>query len=318
MSEQENIIKAEEEQKEPTNVKISPDLFQEIISLKEKNIYLFSESFEQKFPEILSYLLEKGDEYPSANKIQILIYLQNLLKKIDFYAGILSKKKSINENMTLFEVIINQFITSGKDQDYIKELKNTFILLLSKISFERKTYKYIFSFLINHLNNTSKEKLNSENVSQILELLNIYYSNIPQIKEKNEFIYFNDVSNSDNYLIKIKNKDNVNKKKILNLEDSLNILLFIKLLPNEIIKKEQPNHIMGLLQLNFFDQGKNISFDIDNDYNLIMNNSSKDKIIKLEGNKFINILFRFNLKDTFKIDIYVNAKKIELKMRHKK
>ena len=313
MTEQENIIKSEEEQKEPTNVKISPDLFQEIISLKEKNIYLFSESFEQKFPEILSYLLEKGDEYPSANKIQILLYLQNLLKKIDFSAGILSKKKSINEQMTLFEVIINQFITSGKDQDYIKELKNTFILLLSKISFERKTYKYIFSFLINHLNNTSKEELDSENVSQILELLNIYYSNIPQIKGKNECIYFNDVSNSDNYLIKIKNKDNVNKKKILNLEDSLNILLFIKLLPNEIIKKEQPNHIMGLLQLNFFDQGKNISFDIDNDYNLIMNNSSKDKIIKLEGNKFINILFRFNLKDTFKIDIYVNAKKIEFK-----
>ena len=313
MTEQENIIKSEEEQKEPTNVKISPDLFQEIISLKEKNIYLFSESFEQKFPEILSYFLEKGDEYPSANKIQILLYLQNLLKKIDFSAGILSKKKSINENMTLFEVIINQFITSGKDQDYIKELKNTFILLLRKISFERKTYKYIFSFLIDHLNNTSKEELDSENVSQILELLNIYYSNIPQIKEKNECIYFNDVSNSDNYLIKIKNKDNVNKKKILNLEDSLNILLFIKLLPNEIIKKEQPNHIMGLLQLNFFDQGKNISFDIDNDYNLIMNNSSKDKIIKLEGNKFINILFRFNLKDTFKIDIYVNAKKIEFK-----
>ena len=139
MTEQENIIKSEEEQKEPTNVKISPGLFQEIISLKEKNIYLFSESFEQKFPEILSYLLEKGDEYPSANKIQILLYLQNLLKKIDFSAGILSKKKSINENMTLFEVIINQFITSGKDQDYIKELKNTFILLLSKISFERKT-----------------------------------------------------------------------------------------------------------------------------------------------------------------------------------
>ena len=313
MSEQENIIKAEEEQKEPTNVKISPDLFQEIISLKEKNIYLLSESFEKKFPEMLSYLLEKGDEYPSANKIQILLYLQNLVKKIDFYAGIFSKKKSINENMTLFEVIINQFITSGKDQDYIKELKNTFILLLSKISFDRKAYKYIFSFLINHLNNTSKEKLDSENVSQILELLNIYYSNIPQIKEKNECIYFNDVSNSDYYLIKIKNKDNVNKKKILNLEDSLNVLLFIKLLPNEIIKKEKPNHIMGLIQLNFFDQGKNISFDIDNDYNLTMNNSSKDKIIKLEGNKFINIFFKFNLKDTFKIDIYINAKKIEFK-----
>ena len=313
MSEQENIIKIEEDSKKPTKVNISPDLFQEITSLKEKNIYLISESFEQKIPEILSYLLEKGDEYPTANKIQILNCLQNLIKKIDFYAGIFSKKKSINENMTLLEVIINQFIMNEKEEDYIKELKNTFILLLTKISFERKTYKYIFSFLINHLNNISKEKLNPENISQILELLNIYYNNIPQCKEKNECIYFNDVSNSDKYLIKIKNKDNVYKKKILNLEDSLNILLFIKLLPNEIIKKEKPNHIMGLLELNFFEQGKNISFDIDNDYNLIMGNLTKDKITKLEGNKFINILFRFNLKEIFKIDIYINAKKIEFK-----
>ena len=92
MTEKENIIKSEEEQKEPTNVKISPDLFQEIISLKEKNIYLFSESFEQKFPEILSYLLEKGDEYPSANKIQILLYLQNLLKKLIFLQEFCQRK----------------------------------------------------------------------------------------------------------------------------------------------------------------------------------------------------------------------------------
>ena len=115
------------------------------------------------------------------------------------------------------------------------------------------------------------------------------------------------------YLIKIHNKDNINQKKILNLDDSLNILLFIKLIPNELIKKEQPEYISGLFELDFLDKTKNISFNIDNDYNLIINNSSRDKISKLEENKYINILFRFNLKDSFKIDIFINTKKVEFK-----
>ena len=316
MSEEEKKAEIEKKSEEKVETKISPNLYQDIISLKKKNIYLISESFEQKIPEILSYLLSKSAEYPIANKIQILIYLQDLIKKVDFHAEFFSTKKSLNENLNIFQVIINQIITCNeKELDYIKELKNTFILLLNKITLDRKTFKYIFSFLINYLNK-DEQKLNSGNISRILDLLNIFYTNIQKISEKDDFIYFNNTSKEgkdDDYLIKIQNKDNMNRKKILNVDDSLNILLFIKLIPNELIKKEQPEHISGLLELDFLDKTKNISFNIDNDYNLIINNSSKDKISKLEENKYINILFKFNFKESFKIDIYINTKKVEFK-----
>ena len=124
--------KEKEETKKKEKIPISPNLYQEIITLKEKNIYIPSESFAEKIPEIFSYLLEKGNEYPIPNKIQLLKYMQDLIKKIEYYPGILSGKKSLNEDLNIFEVIINQYITN-KEKDYITELKNIFILLLNKI-----------------------------------------------------------------------------------------------------------------------------------------------------------------------------------------
>ena len=327
--EPDNNLKIEEEPKkeepipEPQpEIKISPNIYQEIISLKEKNIYLFTEYFEEKIPEILSYLLESGNEFPIANKIQILLYLKDLFNKVEFYPEIFLKKKTLKEKINIFEVIINQYIitNSEKEKDYLSELKNMFIFLLSKISLDKKTYKYIFSFLVNYLNNKKPEqKLTSDNISKILDLLIIYYTTLPQLKDKFDYIYFNDINTEDknnDYLLKIQNKENIfnpTLKKILYLEDTLNILLFIKLIPKEIIKTVQPDFNMGLLELDFVDKNKNISFNIDNEYNLVYNNDTKEKISKLEENKFINILFRFSLKDTFKIDIYINTKKIEFK-----
>ena len=332
MSEQENIPKVEQEQKksEPQSteepkkseplateetkksedIKISPDIYQDIISLKEKNIFIFTESFEEKIPEILSYLMEKGEEYTLENKIQILFYLQDLFKKVEFYTEIFSKKKSLKEKMSIFEIIINQYITNTS-KDYLFELKNIFILLLNKITFCKKTYKYIFSFLVEYLNNKSENKLNSEQVSKILELLTIYYTTLPQIKEVNDYFYCN---NYTDYLIKIQNKGNASKKKI-NFDDSLNILLFIKLIPKEIIKAAESEHMTNLLELDFIDKTKNINFNIDSENNLIMNNNATDKITKLEENKYINILFRFNLnvKENFKIEIFINNKPINFK-----
>ena len=87
--EPDNNLKIEEEPKkeepipEPQpEIKISPNIYQEIISLKEKNIYLFTEYFEEKIPEILSYLMESGNEFPIANKIQSLLYLKYLFNKV--------------------------------------------------------------------------------------------------------------------------------------------------------------------------------------------------------------------------------------------
>jgi hypothetical protein len=123
MSDQENSTNIENEpkisqtsenneEKISDNNKISPNILQDIFSLKEKNIYLITESFEEKIPLILSYLMEKDEEYSSENKTQILIYLKDLFNKVEFYSEIFSRKKSAKENMNIFEIIINQYITN--------------------------------------------------------------------------------------------------------------------------------------------------------------------------------------------------------------
>ena len=304
------------EAKELINIKISPNIYEDLISFKEKNIYLITDSFEEKIPEILSFLMEQGKDYSIEKKIQILLYLQDLFKKVEFNTEIFSKKKSLKENMNLFEIVINQYITNDS-KEYLSELKNMFILLINKISLDKKTYKYFFSFMIDYLN--KKQKLNSENIAKTLELLTIYYTTLPQIKEKDDYIYFNDVlkegKNSD-YLIKIQNKENTSFKKILtfNLDESLNILFFFKLIPKEIIKSIQPNNIIGLLELDFIEKKNNFTLKLDNENNLIINNATtEEKIIKLQENKNINVLLRFNYKENSKIEIYVNAKKVEIK-----
>ena len=325
------IEEPEEEPEEPEEEKIielSPNLFEEINSLKEKNIYLINKSFESKIPEILSYLIDSPEKSPIQNKITILKYFQDLFKKVEFYPEIFLKNKSIREHLNIYEIIIHEFITNIKSEnsdkiidDYYTELKNIFILLLSKISFDKKTYKYIFSFLINYLNknninNNAKDiNLNSENISKILELLNIFYTTIPSIKEKSDSIYFNDIKSD--YLIKIENKDNINLKKILNLDDSLfswNVLIFMKLVSNDVIKNLENDFNMTLFELDFGEKNKNknILFNIDKEYNLI-NFSTQEKITKLDDKKYINILFKFLIKDNFKIELYLNSKKLEFK-----
>ena len=333
MSDQENSTNIENEPKKPQtpenneekvsdNNKISPNILQDILSLKEKNIYLITESFEEKIPLILSYLMEKDEEYSSENKTQILIYLKDLFNKVEFNSEIFSKKKSAKEKMNIFEIIINQYITNTS-KEYLCELKNIFILLLSKVTLDRKTYKYIFSFFIDYLNKKSEFNLNSENVSKILELISLYYASIPQIKTENDYMYFNSVTNSDEYSIKIQNNKNnlyENKKNKLIFDDnSLNVLLFIKLVPKKIINVINSEHTTGLLELNFSDKSKNVSFNIDNENNLIMNNDVNEsiKIKELDENKYFNILFRFTLDSKelkeFKIEIFINFKKIEFK-----
>ena len=309
----------------------SANIFEEIISLKDKKVFLISESFEEKIPQILSYLSDDISKAPIKNKIEIFKYLEDLFKNIDYNSEIfLNKNSNDKEKLNIFKVIIHEYVlNTEKGQDsqneeeiksYKEELKNIFSLLISKISFDKKDYHYIFSFMINYLNQKNNkietnQKLNSEQISRILELLNLYYQSMQNTEEIYNYLYFNNsikTENKSEYLINIPNKENLNRKKILTLDDSLNILLFIKLIPNEYIKIEDPEHSSELLEIVFADQTKNISFNIDNENNLI-NNISKEKIVKLEENKFINILFRLNLKDSLKFEIYKDNKKIDLK-----
>ena len=338
MSAPENQIeekKIEENEKpeiKTENNPYSPNLFQEIMSLKDQNTYIISKTLEKKIPEIFSYLLEDSSINSITNKSQLLGYLEVLFKNIDYNSEIFFCKKSNGkENLNVFEVLIHEFVLNTKTnlnnpneeqlkniENYKEQLKNIFSILLSKLSFDKKAYHYIFSFLINYLNQKNNkidtsQKLNSEQISLILELLHIYYQCVQHIDDPQNYLYFNNTIKEENkseYLITVQNKENINRKKILSLDDSLNIVFFIKLISKEYIKNVDPNHNSGLFELVFADPTKNISFNIDNENNLI-NNITKDKITKLEENKFINILIKFNLKDSLKIEIYLNNKKID-------
>ena len=311
-------------------------IFKEVISLKDNNIYLISKSFEAIIADILSYLLEDNNTNQIKNKIEILNYLEELFKAVDYNSEIFLSKSSYGKNnLNIFEIIIHEFILNTKQnsnsnedsksiEEYHEELKNIFSILLSKISLDKKTYHYIFSFLINYINKKNNdiekdEKLNSEHISNVIELLQIFYQYAQNVDEPYNYFYFNNFNenneeNKSEYIIKIKNRDNLNRKKILNLDDSFNILIFIKLVPNELKKSFEINqsHYSDLFELNFADQSKNISFNIDYGNNLT-NNLSNEKIMKLEENKYINILFKFILKESLKIEIYIDNKKIDFK-----
>ena len=334
MSENQNQAPEEKSKDNQQNDKplYSPTLLKDMASFKEQKIYLITDSFEDKIPEILSYLLEKNSINPIKDKIQLLQYLDELFKNIEYNSEIFSCKTSNGvEKLNIFEVIIHEYVINTKSnldspneeqiqelEKYKEELKNIFSILLSSISLDKKTYHYIFSFLINFINQknnhiNTNEKLNSEQISGILELLHLYYQRVQNVDDASNYLYFNNIIKEENkqeYLINVTNKDNLNRKKILSLDDSLNILLFIKLMPNEVVKKVDANHNCGLFELVFADQSKSISFNIDNENNLI-NNVTKDKIVKLEENKDINILFRINLKDSLKIEIFRDNKKID-------
>ena len=311
-------------------------ILKEVISLKDNNIYLISKSFEAIIADILSYLLEDNNTNQIKNKIEILNYLEELFKAVDYNSEIFLSKSSYGKNnLNIFEIIIHEFILNTKQnsnsnedsksiEEYHEELKNIFSILLSKISLDKKTYHYIFSFLINYINKKNNdiekdEKLNSEHISNVIELLQIFYQYAQNVDEPYNYFYFNNFienneENKSEYIIKIKNRDNLNRKKILNLDDSFNILIFIKLVPNELKKSFEINqsHYSDLFELNFADQSKNISFNIDYGNNLT-NNLSNEKIMKLEENKYINILFKFILKESLKIEIYIDNKKIDFK-----
>ena len=53
--------------------------------------------------------------------------------------------------INIFKIIINQYIIYN-DEEYLNELKQLFILLISQISLDKDTYHFILSFIINYIN----------------------------------------------------------------------------------------------------------------------------------------------------------------------
>ena len=293
-----------------------------IKDLSSKEIFLITNNFQKNIPLLLSFLMDNSNSI--LDKLLILKYIENIFTKVSYNSDLFSQKKSLKENMNLYEVIINQYIIIKKEgkesEEYLRELKDIFILLLSQITLDKNTYHYIFSFIIKYINKINNNEndnnnFNEEQLSRILFLLQIYYQSVQTIDEPYNYIFFwND--NIDTNII-INWEKNTNKKffnKFFNYDENLlNIILFIKLIPEKIIKKLYKNIKYKILSVKFDNnnENKNISIGIDNNNYLITNFTNKE-IIKLEENKTICLLFKLNLKEKTKSEIFIDNKKIEL------
>ena len=305
-----------------TNTSFSENFIQDINFLKSKEIYLISKTFEAKIPELLSYL--QNDSNIISNKLLIIRYLINLFTKVDFNSEIFSYKYSNNdkEKLNLFQIIINQFINcSSEKEDYLRELKGLFTLLISQITLDKETYQYIFTFIINYINKLNNNGyLNndiqdnnsvtiSEQLSRALQLLQIYYQSIQIVDEPYNYFYFN--GKSDNCITILNRENPKTNKKILNLEESLNILMFIKLVPSQIVKQVYQNINHEILDILFNVKNYTISIGIDKD-NYLTTNFTSEKLIQLKEGKIFSLLLKFNIKDAIKVDIFINNEKVEI------
>ena len=307
-----------------TNTSFSDNLIQDINFLKSKEIYLISKTFEMKIPELLSYL--QSDSNSISNKLLIIKYLENLFTKVDFNSEIFASKYSNNdkEKLNLFQILINQFISCSNDkEEYLRELKGLFTLLISQITLDKEVYQYIFSFLINYINkcnnngylNNEIQENNSitisEQLSRVLQLLQIYYQSMQSVYEPYNYFYFNGESDKSDNCITIINRDNPKtNKKILNLEESLNILIFLKIVPSQIIKHVYQSINHKILDV-FFNVKNIISFGIDKD-NYLTTNFTSEKLIQLKEGKMFSLLIKFILKDIIKVEIFINNEKVEI------
>ena len=305
-----------------TNTSFNDNLIQDISTLKSKEIFLISKNFESKIPELLSYLQNESNSIQ--NKLLILKYLENLFTKITYNSEIFSNKFSNDkEKLNLFQIIINQYITTPSDKDdYLRELNGLFSLLISQITLDKDTYHYIFSFLINYINKcnnngyinenlspNSENNLTSEQLSRIFQLLQIYYQSMQNIDEPHNYFYFN--GESDNY-ISILNKDDIKThKKILNINESLNIIMFIKLVPSQIIRQVYPIINYKIFDVIFNVRNKMISIGIDKE-NFLITNFTSEKLAQLKENKILSLLIKLNFKEIEKTEIFVNNEKVEI------
>jgi hypothetical protein len=310
-----------------TNVSNLDSLIQGINSWKKKNVVIITKSIERKIPDILSFL--QNNENLAINKMAIVKYLENLFLTININSEIfLRKQSSYKEKLNLYEIIIEQYITytnssnSPNDEiEYRNELLNLFGILLSQVTISRESYHYILSFLLKYINEKNnnlilnegeKEEifhLTSEHLSRILILIQKFYQFLDESKLSSNFLYFSGESESS---ITIQNRNSAkDNKKILDLDDNLCILMFIKVFPSELIKKSYFKEVFQLLELKFNDKNKekDISIEIDMDNNL-MTNFTSGPIANLSENGTNWLLIKFKKKKKIKVKIYLNGKKI--------
>ena len=263
-----------------TSISISTEPITQDIT-KGQNANLIEKNIEQRITEILSYL--QSDSNLANNKIPILKYLQSLLLSVEFNSEILLRK-TINEKdkLNLYKVIIQQYIfytnagnKKEEEENYRSELQNLFLLLLSQVVLEKDSYHYILSPLINFINrkniiNSNKKNsagiplsdsdstinLKPEHLQRVLLLLRYFYGYYNNESSINYFFFSGDSDSS----ITISNKENNldRNKKILNLDETLCIMMFIKVMKSEYIKAINPKINFKLFEMKFQEKKNSI------------------------------------------------------------
>ena len=289
------------------------------INLFEKNdILIITKSFEEKIPEIISFLI--SCENLVVHKIKIVKFLQNIFIRNEMNSEIFARNCLLHNNkLSIYEIFIHEYIfyknNSNQLDDeisYRRELLVLLDILITQITFDRESYHYILSVLINYLNekNGNMESnqefiLNSEILNRILILLQKYYQPFDTSKFYGNFLFFSGESESS---IKIENKINIkDNKKILNFDDKVIIILFIKVFPPEYFKSLDIKEKFNLLKIKINEKNKeseiSLSSDINN--NLYIN----------ETNTPIGGLSE---KDTNCILLKLKKKKIKIKLNGEK
>ena len=323
-----------------TNNSFTDTLIQDIS--KAKNSFLIPRSNKSKIIEdILIYL--QSDTNLAINKIQILKYLESLFNNVNFNSEIFMRN-IINDNkqLNLYKIIINQFVfytnpENSKDEEdnYLEELQKLFILILSQITLDKETYKYILSFLIYFINekniteaakkkmNTQNNnetpdeptiKLNSTHLYRILKLLNICY--MKTYNELPNYFFFSGESDSSIIISNKENPKDNTSKKLLNLDDTLCIMLFIKVLPPEYIKSVYSNVTFKILEMRFNDKKRNsLGINMDKDNNIITTYSGDNTFFQLLDSEINCVTIKFynnKKKKVINSEIYLGKEKKEL------
>ena len=318
-----------------TTISMSESIIQDII--KNRKIFIITKNIEQRIVEILFYL--QSDSNLATNKILIIEYLQSLFMSVEFNSEIFSRKFiKEKEKLNLYKILIHQYIfytnlgnTKEDEENYRGNLQTLFILLLSQITLEKDSYQYIISSLINYMNEkniiNSKKKnntndfienepiinLKTEHISRILILLKYFYGYYKGQSADGVLNYFFFSGDSESSIV-IHNKENFfdNNKKLLNLEETLCIMIFIKVLPSEYIKAAYPKINFKLLELKFNDKKKSICINI-NMENQLTTPSSNEYLCQLSENEINCLLFKFNKKkSTINGEIYYGFKRVEI------
>ena len=323
-----------------TNNSFTDTLIQDIS--KAKNSFLIPRSNKSKIIEdILIYL--QSDTNLAINKIQILKYLESLFNNVNFNSEIFMRN-IINDNkqLNLYKIIINQFVfytnpENSKDEEdnYLEELQKLFILILSQITLDKETYKYILSFLIYFINEkniteAAKKKMNTQNNNEtpdeptiklnsihlyrILKLLNICY--MKTYNELPNYFFFSGESDSSIIISNKENPKDNTSKKLLNLDDTLCIMLFIKVLPPEYIKSVYSNVTFKILEMRFNDKKRNsLGINMDKDNNIITTYSGDNTFFQLLDSEINCVTIKFynnKKKKVINSEIYLGKEKKEL------